>query len=264
MKKSLTKKLIMFLCVISMLFSMTACGGDSKSDKKSSSKKTEESDEKKVSKKKVIEEEEVEEVEEVEDYEDVYEEPEDIEEEDLEAEVEMVTGVTSGNTYENYFFGYGVTLGADWNMKTQKEIEIQREQTIGLAGGADNIKAAFDVTITDMMAVNANGYDTINVGIEKPNVDPSLYTEDDYVKSSKDPACQALEQMGLENVECQDGTYTIQGESHAAGKIHGTYNGEDVYELLIVVKEGEYISVITVCTWGTDSTDEIAQNIYLL
>lgn len=262
MKKSFLSKLIMILCIISMLSTLTACGKDENSSKET--KKTDEKVEEEIKEEEVKEEVE----EEVVDAKDVdTTEVEDVDSETEEAdsfdeEVALVTGITSGNTYENYYFGLGITLDDEWTFDTQDKIEERRAQTIDMAGGGSDVQGAFDVTITDMIAVYSNGTDTVNIGIEKPT--GTNYTEDDYITASIDPTCEMLGKMGMEDIEYDTGSYTIGGESHGAMKIHGTYEGRDVYEMLVVFKEGDYIAILTTCSWLEDTTEDIASNAYLL
>lgn len=256
MKNLKLRKFIVVLCIGSMAASITGCGKTEKASEQTekvtetveetSAEVTEEAQ--KEVEEEVIEPEEPENTEEVEENKESEEEPEEV-------DIEAVLGINSEHSYENSYFGIAVALDDEWDLETQEEIEETRKNTMNLAGNDEMVEDAMSVTVTDMMAVHSNGYDTINFGIERP--DWSDYTEEDYVEAATDPTIETLSLMGMEDISADTGTVHIGDDVHAAFKILGTYNGSDVYELLVAFKEGDYVGVMTVCTWDDDLTDDI-------
>lgn len=251
MKKNYIIKLMAALCISSMLFALTGCGKD---EANTAAEVVEEVEEVKE----VIEEEPEEVVEEPE-----IEEPEEVEEElSFEEIVEMVTGSYNGSKYENEYFGIGIDLDSEWNLSSPEEIEENRTTALEISNSSELIEQSFEGTITDLIAVNQNGYDTINFGIDM--ADYTDCSEQEYAEASIEPTKSALSEMGLEDVDAEVVSYDLDGTTHSAMKIEGKYNGVPVYELLFAVKNDKYISCITTCTWNENRTEELADLFYSL
>lgn len=252
MKKNYIIKLMTALCISSMLFTLTACGKDEANTAAEVVEEVEEVAEEEPEE--VVEEPEIEEPEEVE---------EEVEEElSLEEIVEMVTGSYNGSKYENEYFGIGIELDSEWNLRSPEEIEEQRATALEISNSSELIEQSFEGAITDFLAINQNGYDTINFGIDM--ADCTDYSEQEYAEASIEPTKSALSEMGLEDVDAEVTSYDFDGTAHSAIKIKANYNGVPVYEFLFAVKNDKYISNITTCTWHEDHTEELADLFYSL
>ena len=170
---------------------------------------------------------------------------------------EFDTGRVSANKYTNQFAGITIELGADWTFMTDEQIRQNNEAALGILDEKyeEAIKKA--TTFTDMMATNANGTDTVGVTFEKLTGANLLLSEQEYMNISKNSLKGALESMGMTDVTLTDGTAPFAGKNHPYIAVSAKYSGIAVYERLAVVKCGEYIVVITACTWQTDSCKTI-------
>ena len=186
-----------------------------------------------------------------------------------EAEEEAITiGVNEGNTYENEYFGIGCTLDSDWTLESQEQILARNQLASDLVGDeiGEVLSDAFESgrVITDMVAVNANGMDTVNVGIEKLVGGAMLIDEKQYIDLSEPQLIEALTSMGLENVTTTKIDLDFAGDKHAGVLIEAEYSGVPVYEELAVVKNGAYILCVTAATWQENGIDAIFSNFYAL
>lgn len=172
-------------------------------------------------------------------------------------EKEFGTGKSSGNKYVNEFMDISCELGSEWKFLTDAEIRKNNETALGLMGDdyAEAIKNAS--TFTDMMATHSNQTDTVNITFEKLTGANLALSEEQYVNLSKDSLKGSLESMGMTNVVLNTGKDTFAGKEHPYIAVTAQYNGVAVYERLVAVKNQNYVAVVVVCTWKTNTTKNI-------
>lgn len=180
-------------------------------------------------------------------------------------------GRISGGIYENTYFGVGCELDSDWTFYSSEELA----ELNGLAASAitdEELAALVENSGVqyDMYAYAAEGLFSINVTIEKLN---ALYgialTEDSYMDISMSSLETAFSSMeGAANPKIEKTTVSFAGAERSALKISFDYLVEDTaipaYELIVCIKSGNYVAVVTFSTATEDYTDEAASLFYAL
>ena len=172
----------------------------------------------------------------------------------------FTAGTTADNHYESAFAGIGCTLSSDWVFMTDAEIQANNQSTMDMLG--EDYAAALEkaTVVTDMFATHANQMDTVNVTFEKLSGANTLLDAKGYAEISDDTAVEALESAGFANMTSRVGTIQFAGAEHVAIYISGTYSEVPMYETMALVKVGNYIMLVTACTWYEDTTADILAN----
>lgn len=253
------KRVIASLLAVTLVCMMTACGEKDVTGTVTEKAEAEVTEEIAEAAEEAVEEVAEEVAEEVE--EEVAEEPV---EEAAEGDDNISIGVNEGNTYENAFFGVGCTLDSDWTLESQEQILARNKLAADMVD--EKFAEVFEsgAVITDMVATNSNGVDTVNVGIEKLVGGAMLIDEDKYIELSDPQVTEMLGSMGLENVTSTQLDVSLAGENHAGLLIEAEYSGIKVYEELVCIKNGSYILCVTACTWQENKVDDILSTFYAL
>lgn len=182
------------------------------------------------------------------------------EEENGDSEISL--GLNDGSKYENTYFGIGCAFDEEWTMENEEQILARNQIAKDLVD--EKFASAFEsaAVITDMVAVNNNGVDTVNAGIEKLQGGAMLIDEKTYIEISAPQVTEMFESMGLENIVATPGEIEFCGNTHSCLDIEADYNGNAVFEKLVVVKNKNYILCITACTWNENKIDSILDKFY--
>ncbi len=166
-------------------------------------------------------------------------------------------GSVKANKYVNKFVGISCELGSEWTYMTDEEIQENNENTLGLLGDdyAEQIQNA--ATFIDMMATHQNQMNTVNVTFEKLVGVNALLTVEGYIDASVESLKSALSSMGIKNVQSSTGKMNFAGKEQTYLDITGNINGIAMYERMVVVKCYNYMVLITVCTWQTNTCQDI-------
>jgi hypothetical protein len=158
------------------------------------------------------------------------------------------SGLTLGSVYNHSYFGFKCVLPEGWSFYTDEQIaQLQgNAQDIEKSGSAMEMYASEDST---------GGLYTLNVVVEK--LPSAALSEEKYVESCLDKTKAALESAGFQIDVCKAATVQFAGKTHAAIEIQGTYMGLDLYETLVVVKEGKYLACVTACSFMENYTSDI-------
>lgn len=188
--------------------------------------------------------------------------PEDSSQPEESSNVELELGTVTSNHYENSFIGIGCDFGSEWTFKTDEEIRELNESVLGMLDEeyAEAVQKANNVY--DMYATHENGTDTVNIIFQKLSGAQLLISESDYAEASKDSVGDALESMGMTGITIETGTQDFAGEEHTNITVEGEYSGIKVYERMVCLKRKGYIVNVTVCTWQTDSTQDVLDQFY--
>ena len=80
-------------------------------------------------------------------------------------------------------------------------------------------------------------------------------SEDAYYKAAVPQLEDALEQMGLSNLNIEKETIDFAGEEHLSCLISGEYNGVMIYERMVMLKAGSYMATVTAFSLDLESTE---------
>lgn len=178
-------------------------------------------------------------------------------------------GTINGSVYENSYFGYGCSFNDSWTFYNDEELA----ELVGITADSmeNDVMAEYlknSGSTYDMYAYADDGIVTVNVTIENLGV---LYgaalDESSYAELALDNAIDALNSIdGVEVVESNIQDMEFAGGTHTSIKFLSSYTVEGVdvnlYQLLICVKSGNYMSVITFTTFFEDITETLAAEFY--
>lgn len=163
-------------------------------------------------------------------------------------ETEFQSGRVEGGTYTNEFLSVACQLGDEWTYLTDEEI-AQLNGEIGESLTDEELSEMFSngKTVQDMYAASADGTATINVIFEDMGVLYGAALDED-----------ALMQAGMSDIQVEAGSMEFAGADHSTLRVTSTISEIPVYELMVCVKEGNYMGVITLASYLEDTTEEMA------
>ena len=166
-------------------------------------------------------------------------------------------GTIQGNRYESDFIGLAFSCPPGWTMLTAEQIQQRNEQTLGMIGD-DYAQAIQNASIVyEMAAASSNQTDNISINLEKLSGVYVAITAKEYLELSEAGLKQALQNMGMIDVETEIDTVFIAGQKRDCVRVTAQYNGIPVYEVVAAIKCGEYIANIAVATWNDNVCDQI-------
>lgn len=187
---------------------------------------------------------------------------------ETEAEENFSVGATVNNTYENAYFGIGVTLDDNWLFETQEKINEDNGMVLDALDNADYMEAMENGTVyTDMSASANEGLINLIATIEKLNAIATLAVdEESYIDITlqNNDFKAIFEELGLEVSKVDKGTATIAGVEHPCVVIEGSIEGFGFYEKVAAVKKGNYMLSITVSSITEDVVDDVFAYFYAL
>ena len=193
--------------------------------------------------------------------------PEETEEAPAEATDAMLElGQTENGVYANDFFKIGCTLDENWYYYSTEEImEVNNMTDEALSEAGLEEYAEANNTYTDMYAQNIATSASVNVTVERLNLMNAVaLTEEDYAEISLDGLKTALESSGLENVAFDVSTIDFAADQHTAITVSGDFSGTPFYEMIICVKQGNYMGVFTIASLDVNELSEIVNLFYPL
>ena len=82
--------------------------------------------------------------------------------------------------------------------------------------------------------------------------------EDAYINLVMPTLEDALMQAGMSDIQVEAGSMEFAGADHSTLRVTSTISEIPVYELMVCVKEGNYMGVITLASYLEDTTEEMA------
>lgn len=167
------------------------------------------------------------------------------------------SGLTLGSVYNHSYFGFKCVLPEGWSFYTDEQIAQLQGYTQDMMGQdyADIIEKSGSAMEMFAAEDSTGGLYTLNVVVEK--LPSAALSEEKYVESCLDKTKAALESAGFQIDVCKAATVQFVGKSHAAIEIQGSYMGVDLYETLVVVKEGKYLACVTAGSYMENCTSDI-------
>ena len=167
------------------------------------------------------------------------------------------SGLTLGSVYNHSYFGFKCVLPEGWSFYTDEQIAQLQGYTQDMMGQdyADIIEKSGSAMEMFAAEDSTGGLYTLNVVVEK--LPSAALSEEKYVESCLDKTKAALESAGFQIDVCKAATVQFVGKSHAAIEIHGSYMGVELYETLVVVKEGKYLACVTAGSYMENYTSDI-------
>ena len=171
---------------------------------------------------------------------------------------EYTAGVVDGSTYTSEFAGITCTLSESWIFLSQDEIA----QIGGVASDLttdEKLKESLNsgATIYEMYAMDSDST-SLNITVGDLGVIYGTVLDvKDYASSAADQMPSAMESIGMENVTAELTTVTFAGQQQTAIAVTASFQSVPMYEVLVCLKQGNYIYNVTVCSYGSDRTAEV-------
>ena len=175
-------------------------------------------------------------------------------------------GSVNGGTYTNEFAGIGCTLDETWVFYTEEQIaEINGFLTDGTSDEDMKKLMEENQSVQDMYATSTDGLMTINVVFQNMGLlFGTTMSAQEYAELSAQQLPDAMTTYGFENVTAAVTTMEFAGAERPAVALTATVQDTPMYELVICMKQGNYIYCVTLCSYTEDVTAQMAALFYAL
>ena len=181
-------------------------------------------------------------------------------------EEELEMGSVNGGTYTNNFAGIGCALDETWVFYTKEQIaELNGFLTDGTSD--EDMKKLMEnsQSVQDMYASSTDGLMTINVVFQNMGLLlGTTMSAQEYAELHVTQIPDAMEAYGFEDVTASVTTAELAGEEHPAIALTATIQDIPVYELIVCLRQGNYIYCVTLCSYTEDVTAQMAELFYAL
>lgn len=181
-----------------------------------------------------------------------------------EDEQELELGVVNGGTYENAYFGFGCSLDAEWSYADEDTLLGMDQSTADLVDDEDTRNKLLNADMFyDMAVTYSDGVTKMNVVVQNINaVYGMLLDEEDIVDASVKQLPEQLAAASMDVQSCEASTIEFAGVQHSCVYIHSLISGIDFYQLQIYVKNGNYISFVTLSSPLEENLDAMLTFFY--
>ena len=182
--------------------------------------------------------------------------------EESEPEAADVIGLKEDNVYRSEFLGIQAEFDENWYLLSDEEaLEAMGQVANSVENGdlADLLRESG--AVCDLFAVALDGSrDTINIQLENLGfLYGMVLSEEAYLKQAQGMLEESLKQMGLENIRIQSETIDFAGEEHLSIAIVGEMSGVEIYERMVLLKEGSYMASVTYASVGSRNADRLPE-----
>lgn len=181
-------------------------------------------------------------------------------------EEELEMGSVNGGTYTNAFAGIGCTLDETWVFYTKEQIaELNGFLTDGTSD--EDMKKLMEnsQSVQDMYASSTDGLMTINVVFQNMGLLlGTTMSAQEYAELHVTQIPDAMAAYGFEDVAASVTTAKLAGEERPAIALTATIQDIPVYELIVCLRQGNYIYCVTLCSYTEDVTAQMAELFYAL
>ena len=179
---------------------------------------------------------------------------------------ELEMGSVNGGTYTNNFAGIGCALDETWVFYTKEQIaELNGFLTDGTSD--EDMKKLMEnsQSVQDMYASSTDGLMTINVVFQNMGLLlGTTMSAQEYAELHVTQIPDAMEAYGFEDVTASVTTAELAGEERPAIALTATIQDIPVYELIVCLRQGNYIYCVTLCSYTEDVTAQMAELFYAL
>lgn len=181
-------------------------------------------------------------------------------------EEELEMGSVNGGTYTNAFAGIGCALDETWVFYTKEQIaELNGFLTDGTSD--EDMKKLMEnsQSVQDMYASSTDGLITINVVFQNMGLLlGTTMSAQEYAELHVTQIPDAMAAYGFEDVAASVTTAELAGEERPAIALTATIQDIPVYELIVCLRQGNYIYCVTLCSYTEDVTAQMAELFYAL
>ncbi|MBQ8587578.1 MAG: hypothetical protein IJ453_05780 [Oscillospiraceae bacterium] len=172
---------------------------------------------------------------------------------------DSILGNREGNKYEVPSMGFGLELPDYWNIFNEEELAA----LIGIAidqFNNDNLTEMLEnsASILEFVAASPAG-SSITIAREYL---PDYIDADTYFDVASPVLVRDLRNSGYENLTYEIATVSFLGEEQACMNLQGTVNGIDVYQTLVVIMSDGYVSLVTLTGTSPEQGTELLDYFY--
>ena len=174
-------------------------------------------------------------------------------------EPDLHRGTVDGDTYTSEFLGLKLTVDEDWVIADDEQL-AEHSGVVKESFTDEEIRAEIEKggSVTDLYALNQADGSSVNITIQKLSlVSGMLATEDAYAEANLKQLPDVLADGGITVDSLEKTKVTFAGKEHVALTLEGTVQELPLYETIVIVKAGSYISCITAATFFEDTTADL-------
>jgi len=164
--------------------------------------------------------------------------------------------------YRNDYFKYTCVLPDDWYVLNTDEIAQVLGYTVDSLGegdAGDIIQDTFESgeSKMDFYAFTDGGAQSINIVLGKLKVLEMLLPEQQLLDASTKLLVSGLEDMGATNIATSTKKVDFLGEERLVLLVQGDYMGGTLFETIVVMRDGMYMSSITMTSFNQDVSQDM-------
>lgn len=184
---------------------------------------------------------------------------------------EYTAGITEGYEYRSEYFRFGCRLDDSWTIATPEELAELRGLNVELMRYLNVpdylIERTQEKNIYEFMAEANRGLQSIIISAEDASDQLTVGDDldmDTVLTLTKRPLLNMLEQAGMEIISSDNVNVFIEGIRKTGTFIEMDDSGLSTYMLIVMMQRGTYLVTINITTVGSDITDDILENFYLI
>ena len=164
--------------------------------------------------------------------------------------------------YRNDYFGYQCVLPDDWYVLNTDEIAQVLGYTVDSLGegdAGDIIQDTFKSgeSKMDFYAFTDGGVQSINIVLAKLKVLEMLLPMQQLLDASTKLLVSGLEDMGATNIATSTKKVDFLGEERLVLLVQGEFMGGTLFETIVVMRDGMYMSSITMTSFNQDASQDM-------
>lgn len=175
-------------------------------------------------------------------------------------------GSVNGGVYENKFIGIGCELDSNWTYSSKEELAGMVNLTAESFTDEEFKNQMLNADLFyDMMAASSDGLANMNIVIQNIGVLYGTVLDiDTYIDMNIDQAPAQMTQAGFSNIKCEKVNVSFAGSEVPAIYMTSIIQGIECYQLLVPIKQGNYIANVTFTSFMEDITGTLAGYFYSL
>lgn len=171
---------------------------------------------------------------------------------------ELCRGTVEDNTYTSEFLHVTLTLDDSWQI-ADDEAMAELSGLVADSFSDESVKNQLEKggVVYDLYAMRSDGA-SLNIAIQKLGLaNGAMMTEDAFAEANMKQLPDVLASSSIKVIDIQKSTFPFAGTEHVSLILTGSVQDVPLYETMVVVKTGSYVSLITAATFQNDGTAEL-------
>ncbi len=176
-----------------------------------------------------------------------------------------ISQTASGARYENPWLDLACDLDGNWYVYSEEEMAQIVGMTMENFDDAEYRERLQNAELYyDFFAARLDGLASINMNYSQPVDGADAMTEERYVQMALPELQKGLEAGGMTGVKVETATMTFAGQEKTGVSFYALGQGVDYYGLQFYFFVEGRVATLTLGTFGTDQTAELARLFYAL